>query len=83
MSGGADGQEDLAWGLALCNLAGTRWRGTHDLLHLWHPPQPRLSRKIGNAEGEALYRRYQLAHNDPVAMSLLVEEARECPSLVS
>lgn len=77
------GQEDLSWGLALTTLAGTRWRGKADLIHLWHPPQPRMSRKTGSPEGAALHRRYKLAHNDPAAMSRLIEEARQCPSPVS
>lgn len=76
------GQEDSAWGIALCTLAGTRWRGTSDLTHLWHPPQPRASRKIGNENGERLHHRYELALNDPAAMTLLIEEAR-CLSPVS
>lgn len=69
--------------MALTTLAGTRWRGKADLIHLWHPPQPRLSRKIGNTNGERLHHRYELALNDPAAMSLLIEEARQCPSPVS
>lgn len=71
------GQEDASWGIALCTLAdGDRWRGTSDLIHLWHPPQHRLSRQIGSPEGEELHRRYQLAQNDPAAMRALIEEAR-------
>jgi hypothetical protein len=77
------GQEDASWATALTTLAGDRWRGTSDLIHLWHPPQPRLTRKIGSADGETLHRRYELALNDPARMSLLVEEARQCQSPVS
>lgn len=77
------GQEDISFGLALQTLAGTRWRGTADLIHLWHPPQPRMSRKIGSVYGRRLHHRYELALNDPAAMSRLVEEARQCPSPVS
>ena len=72
------GQEDISHGVALTTLAGDRWRGTADLVHLWHPPQKRMSRKIGSVSSEALHHRYELALNDPAAMSLLVEEARQC-----
>lgn len=70
------GQEDISWGIALGTLAGSRWRGTSDLVHLWHPPQERLSRRVGSEEGLALHRRYQLAQDDPAAMTALIEEAR-------
>ena len=70
------GQEDVAWGYALTTLAGTRWRGSADLLHLWHPPQPRMTRRYGNPHGVALFNRYRRAVNDPAAMGALIEEAR-------
>jgi hypothetical protein len=42
-----------------------------------------MSRKTGSPQGAALHRRYKFAHNDPAAMSRLIEEARQCPSPVS
>jgi hypothetical protein len=68
------GQEDLSWALALTTLAGGRWRGRAPLVHLWHPPQQRLSMKIGSKAGRALWKRYQAAANDPAAMRDLIGE---------
>ena len=70
------GQEDQSWALALHTLAGQGWRGTADLIHLWHPPQPRLTRARGSTESWQLYRRYCKARNDPAALRRLVEEGR-------
>jgi hypothetical protein len=69
------GQEDAAWAHALTCLAGTPWRGTHDLVHLWHPPQPRRSRNVGNEAGRELYGRYQKARRNPALMQTLIEES--------
>lgn len=69
------GQEDDAWALALRCLIGEPWRGADDLVHLWHPPQERLNRRIGNQAGKALLGRYKRAANDPAAMRALIEEA--------
>ena len=70
------GQEDDAWSLALRALAGTPWRGTDDIVHLWHPAQPRLTRRVGTEAGEALFKRYSAARRDPARMRSLIEEAR-------
>lgn len=70
------GQEDEAWGMALRTLVGRPWRGTEDLVHLWHPPQERISRRIGNRGNLALLRRYQQAKDRPSRMRPLVAEAR-------
>lgn len=70
------GQEDEAWGMALRRLIGPPWRGDDDLVHLWHPPQPRLSRTVGTAENLALLGRYRQARRDPEAMRSLIEEAK-------
>ncbi len=70
------GQEDHAWGWALRTLHGLEWRGTSDLLHCWHPPQRRMTRRHGSVEGRSLERRYLAARRDPDAMRRLVEEAR-------
>lgn len=71
------GQEDEAWALALTCLAGAPWRGTAPLWHLWHPPQPRTSRRWGSADSRALWQRYHSARSDPHAMRALLAEATE------
>jgi hypothetical protein len=68
------GQEDESWALALRRMAGREWRGTEDLWHLWHAPQPRQSRTVGSREGFALYRRYAAAARDLGRMRSLVSE---------
>ena len=69
------GQEDEAWSIALHCLYGEPWRGDRDLVHYWHPPQPRMSRIIGSVEGQQLRKRYRDAQNDPAAMRALIKEA--------
>lgn len=68
------GQEDQSWSAALRCLFGEPWQGSEDLVHLWHPPQPRLNRVTGSEAGKALWRRYRNAARDPVAMRALIEE---------
>ena len=70
------GQEDVAFALALHTLAGPAWLGDSDLIHLWHPPQARLTRRKGSVESWALFRRYQSAKRDPLKMRELLKEAR-------
>jgi hypothetical protein len=77
------GQEDVSHALALHTLAGPAWRGTADLIHLWHPPQARMTRKTGSPEGRQLARRYLAARRDPDQMRNLIQEAQPCPSLSS
>lgn len=69
------GQEDQAWALALRCLVGVPWRGGEDLVHLWHPPQPRASRVTGTKAGKELLSRYRKARK-PADMRALIEEAR-------
>lgn len=69
------GQEDESHALALRTLVGEPWRGDSDLIHLWHPPEPRLSRRKGSRESWRLYIRYRNAAGNPVAMRQLIEEA--------
>jgi hypothetical protein len=69
------GQEDDAWSLALRTLAFPPVRFDADLVHLWHPAQPRISRIVGTPEGKALHFRYQRARNKPQRMRALIEEA--------
>ena len=74
------GQEDEAWSIALHCLYGEPWRGGLDLVHFWHPPQPRMSRIIGSVEVQQLRKRYRDAQNDPAAMRALVKEATCTPN---
>lgn len=68
------GQEDDAWAHALRTIHGEPWRGGADLIHLWHPPQPRRTRSIGNKAGHALIRRYRAASRKPAQMRQLIAE---------
>jgi hypothetical protein len=68
------GQEDECHAMALRTFFGRPWRGTDPLVHLWHPPQERLSRRRGSEASWALRQRYFAARNDPGAMKALIEE---------
>jgi len=70
------GQEDNAWGAALRTLVGKPWRGTDDLVHLYHPAQPRQSRVVGNPDSLNLWRRYRSARRSPALMRSLVDESK-------
>lgn len=70
------GHEDDAWACALRTLVGAPWRGRDDLVHLWHPPQPRVSRRVGSNESAALMARYRRARLRPARMRALLEEVR-------
>lgn len=70
------GNEDWAHGFALHTLKGPAWRGTEPLIHLWHPPAPRLNRKHGSAENIGRWMRYRDARKDQDQMRALLEEAR-------
>lgn len=74
------GHEDEAWAHALGTLIGPPWRGSADLVHLWHPPQQRATRSIGNQTSRQLLARYRRARSDAAVMRTLVEEGRPCPS---
>lgn len=68
------GQEDEALGSALGCLYGPRWRGSANLIPLFHPPAPRLDRKRGSVAGWGLRRRYAAARRDPARMRALLNE---------
>lgn len=70
------GQEDQAWGAALRTLVGPPWRGPDDLVHLWHPPQPRQNRVVGSEANMHLLRRYQAARRHDDVMRLIVDESK-------
>lgn len=74
------GGEDQAWGWALDTLIGPPSRGATPLFHLYHPPQPRQDRKIGNAENEALRVRYRSAVGTPERMVEIIGEAKSWPA---
>jgi hypothetical protein len=76
------GGEDYAWGFALRTIAGSGARLSGPLWHLWHPPAPRDAKvKIGgNAENEALRRRYRGARADIQRMRALVGAGVADPS---
>jgi hypothetical protein len=71
------GQEDTSWAAALDCLAGGHWRGDADLIHLYHPPQERMTRTRGSRASWALYRRYHATRVRPDAMRALIDEAKE------
>lgn len=70
------GQEDEAYADALRTLVGKPWRGQLDLPHLWHPSQPRQTRKTGNNTSLQLRRRYARARGKRTVMRGLVDEAK-------
>lgn len=69
------GQEDEAWGFALRCMYGPPWRGKGALVHLYHPPPPRLTRARGSIEGWQLRKRYAKARTDQSAMGAILTEA--------
>jgi len=71
------GGEDESHAHALRTLAGPPWRGDADLVHCWHPPQERMSRRWGSDEGRALVKRFQAARGNPAAMRQLLKEVRQ------
>jgi len=68
------GGEDLSWANALWFLTGPGWRGTADLIHLWHPPEPGSRENRTTGPNRALARRYREARADPNLMRALVNE---------
>lgn len=69
------GGEDHAWGFALQTLHGEPWRSSAPLWHLWHEPEPRINRRVGNQASEALRRRYAAARGHRPSMRAIIEEA--------
>lgn len=68
------GSEDSAHSSALRTLIGPPWRGDDDLVHLWHPAQPRQNRIVGNEASKALLQRYRSARRSPALMRALLDE---------
>ena len=71
------GGEDASWRDAMLTLVGAPWCGQDPLFHLWHPPQPRISRKVGSRENAALRTRYVRANRKPKQMRALLAEIEE------
>lgn len=71
------GSEDQAWATALRCLVGSPARGGADLVHLYHPPEKRQSRTVGNRHNQRLARRYQAHRRDPDAMRALIAEVTD------
>jgi hypothetical protein len=69
------GNEDMSIDLALTVLAGKMWQGKTDLIHLWHPSQPRMTGVWGSRDHRKLYQRYVNARHDLEDMRALVAEA--------
>jgi hypothetical protein len=68
------GQEDTSWALALRVLAGRPWRSPMaPLLHLWHPPEPRVNVWQGCAANVALYYRYRATTTTEGMLAILAE----------
>lgn len=74
------GGEDESHAHALRTLVGPPWRGAADLVHLFHPPQERMSRRWGSVAGRALVERFQAASGDPDEMRELLKGVTPCPS---
>lgn len=73
------GGEDAAWGQALDGWIGDCWAGGAPLLHLWHPPQERRDRVVGNERSERLRRLYLMSGGHRPSLKRLLEEARAWP----
>ncbi len=74
------GGEDHAWCAALMTLAGKPLVVRQPLWHLWHPPQQRMNRKVGNEANDELRGRYIGARSFGKRMRELIEEGQKCLS---
>lgn len=70
------GGEDYAFCAALATLAGEPFVLRQPLWHLWHPPQARQTRKVGNAANDELRARYIGCRTTAKQMRDLIEEGR-------
>jgi hypothetical protein len=60
-------------------MAGPAWRSEGPLWHLWHPPQERLTRRVGSRASEQLRGRYRRARRVE-DIERLVAEAKAATS---
>lgn len=65
---------DTSWRDAMLTLIGAPRRGRDPLFHLYHPPQPRRTRKVGSRENDLLRRRYVRATGRRKQMRALLAE---------
>lgn len=70
------GQEDESWGYAMRRVLGQPHIGNGKLFHLWHPHPERMTRSVGNRDGEALRNRYRAARRSREDMEALLDEFR-------
>lgn len=71
------GQEDESWGFALRGIFGQPHQPPNaPLYHLWHPHPERMSRMVGNRDGEKLRNRYRAARVLKDEMERLLDEFR-------
>lgn len=69
------GGEDEAWGYALQLVSNQPpARGKGRLIHLWHPPQERMTRMYGSLQSKQLIERYRTAARRRSAMLQLISE---------
>jgi hypothetical protein len=71
------GQEDESWGFALHRVLGQPHQANHRLYHLWHPHPERMTRTVGNSDGEKLRNRYRAAKVAKADMERLLDEFRD------
>ncbi len=69
------GKQDIAWGILLRNFFKVT-RLELDMVHLWHPPQERVARYVGNEHNEKLVRRYFDAQRDREKFSEILKEIK-------
>lgn len=69
--------QDLSFGYALQTLVGNPWRGTAELVHLYHPPNPARHDESLQKTNRALFDRYSRARHHPITMRKIIQETRE------
>lgn len=70
------GHEDMSAGLTWGTLYGSPRRFEEPLIHLWHPPQPKITPGVGSRDSKLLYDRIRAASGRQDRMLELTEEAR-------
>ncbi len=72
-----EGGEDDSWAIALETVYGQPPCEAADMVHLYHPRVPRLTRAWVNETHRELYRRYQRARGNELAIRRILNEIRE------
>jgi hypothetical protein len=70
------GREDESWYLAAATYTGCRIGLNNRLVHFYHPPQHRITRKQGSEATERRYNLYKGAYGKPVAMQQLIDSSK-------